>query len=90
MRHLVLDTSHCSTADELHDALKQQLALPDYYGRNLDALWDCITGEVALPLVIEWRGYVEARQAIGSYVEKVLEVLLQAQHEVDGLMVKRA
>jgi RNAse (barnase) inhibitor barstar len=26
-----------------HDYLMQALDLPDYYGRNLDALYDCLT-----------------------------------------------
>ncbi|MBQ1781286.1 MAG: barstar family protein [Methanobrevibacter sp.] len=26
-----------------HDYLKEALNLPDYYGKNLDALYDCLT-----------------------------------------------
>ena len=28
---------------EGHDYLKEALNLPDYYGKNLDALFDCLT-----------------------------------------------
>ena len=28
---------------EGHDYLKEALNLPDYYGKNLDALYDCLT-----------------------------------------------
>lgn len=28
---------------ESHDYLKEELSLPDYYGKNLDALYDCLT-----------------------------------------------
>ena len=28
---------------EWHDYLKEALNLPDYYGKNLDALYDCLT-----------------------------------------------
>mgnify|MGYP002514582791 FL=1 len=34
-----------------HDYLKEALNLPDYYGKNLDALYDCLTeidGEIEL------------------------------------------
>lgn len=30
------------------------LNLPGYFGNNLDALWDSITGEVALPLHVRF------------------------------------
>lgn len=36
---------------EGHDYLKKALNLPEYYGKNLDALYDClgeITGEIEL------------------------------------------
>lgn len=28
---------------EAHDELTASLSLPAYYGRNLDALWDCVS-----------------------------------------------
>lgn len=34
------------TADDFHDAIAEVLAFPAYYGRNLDALNDCL-GDVA-------------------------------------------
>ena len=29
--------------EEIHKALKEGLNFPNYYGANLDALWDCLT-----------------------------------------------
>ncbi len=31
------------SAEDLHTALAQTLALPEWYGHNLDALYDCLT-----------------------------------------------
>lgn len=28
---------------QIHEALMRDLDFPDYYGGNLDALWDCLT-----------------------------------------------
>ena len=39
----VIDGSAIETREALHDALRDRLALPDYYGRTLDALYDCLT-----------------------------------------------
>lgn len=37
---------HCETIQEkaqLHAALADALSFPDWYGKNLDALYDCLT-----------------------------------------------
>ena len=88
MHRVVLNTARVTTSDELHEVLKHQLALPDYYGKNLDALWDCLTGWIDLPLIVEWQGFTQARQAIGEYVDKVLQTLRQAEDELDGFKVE--
>lgn len=39
----LIDGAVIETREQLHDTLSEQLALPAYYGRNLDALFDCLT-----------------------------------------------
>ena len=41
--NVLIDGAAIETREQLHDALARQLALPEYYGRNLDALFDCLT-----------------------------------------------
>ncbi len=43
MEQFTLDCAAITNRDELHRALKQVLHLPDWYGENLDALFDCLT-----------------------------------------------
>lgn len=38
-----IDGAAIESRDDLHDALMRQLRLPEWYGRNLDALYDCLT-----------------------------------------------
>ena len=40
----VLDFSKCKYLGEVHELIKKELELPEFYGCNLDALWDAITG----------------------------------------------
>ena len=87
MKRVVIDTSAVCTREALHDVFKQQLELPDYYGKNLDALWDCLTGWVDLPLTVEWHGFHEARSRIGDYADRALETFRQAQNELDDFSV---
>ncbi len=52
-----LDFSKVTGMDEVHQIIKEELDFPDYYGRNMDALWDCLTDMVGDPLHIELIGF---------------------------------
>lgn len=43
MKTTVIDFNDFSNAGEVHAFLKTRLAFPDYYGANLDALYDLLT-----------------------------------------------
>lgn len=40
---IILDAQELATRRSAHEYLKQQLQFPEYYGMNLDALFDCLT-----------------------------------------------
>ena len=40
---LVLDLSACGDREELYAVLREGMDLPEYFGGNLDALWDVLT-----------------------------------------------
>ena len=48
-----LDFSEIKTQAELHKYLASQLNLPAHYGKNLDALWDCLSEQSGLQLKIK-------------------------------------
>ena len=41
---VLLDFSSCTTRMELYQVLREKMAWQDWYGENLDALWDVLTG----------------------------------------------
>ena len=43
MTTLFIDASRYATPRDLHEALKTMLSLPEYYGMNADALYDCLS-----------------------------------------------
>ncbi len=49
---IILDGHYMSARDEMHSYLKEKFQLPDYYGRNLDALYDCLSEEEGITVEI--------------------------------------
>ena len=47
MDTIIIDGAAMTTRDAAHSHLALRLGLPDYYGRNLDALYDCLTERTA-------------------------------------------
>ncbi len=41
---------------QLHELLARAFGFPDFYGKNWDAFWDCITDLAALPPSIHFVG----------------------------------
>ena len=76
----VMEGGNIRTRDELHDALIRALNLPTWYGRNLDALYDCLAD---LNQDTELRLLHPARleEALGGYARSALSVLRDAAAE---------
>lgn len=73
-----LNGNDFKTKREFHEILKTQLELPNYYGYNLDALWDCITTDVNLPIKIIWNNFFKSKEYLGDYCDSAAELLLKA------------
>ena len=79
MKKLILDGERISDRDSLHTTLKRVLNFPDYYGRNLDALRDCLT-DVSEEIMI----YIDLgalHDRLGSYADSVVGVLRDSANE---------
>lgn len=71
----ILDGRNMLTRQQAHEELQRVLALPDYYGRNLDALWDCVsTAEDEVRLV----NAAPMKRELGLYGEKLIALLTEA------------
>ena len=75
-----LDFSECETRDDIHDVLYAGLNLPEYYGRNLDALYDCLT-ERSGETFISITGGDDIPDDLRNYYEDVLGVF----EDIDGV-----
>ena len=65
--------------DDFYAQLKEKLTLPEHFGDNLDALFDVITGELEMPLHLE---FVNMSVEQLEIFEDLLTTLEDAEDEV--------
>ncbi|AIK35350.1 barstar (plasmid) [Bacillus pseudomycoides] len=82
MEIIQLDGRKFTSKEVLHKILKEKLDLPNYYGENADALWDCLTGWIDTPVTIEWEFFEESKKMLGSYADLILETFQDAQEKM--------
>src|SRR5262249_45675796 len=70
--------SGCASIDEVYDILARDLALPGHFGRNLDALYDALTGDVPGPIEIVVEDAAALEAALGGKGAALLKVLRDA------------
>ena len=73
---IVLDFTGCRYLGQIHRILKEKFGLPEYYGENWDALWDCLGGLFYRDgeIVVEIRGYLTLRKELREACIPMLEV----------------
>lgn len=77
MLEYTIDLKNAKTLWTLHEAIKKGLMLPDYYGMNLDALWDCLIGDIETPSII----YIKSFDCLPKELCKKGEVMKQLIYE---------
>ena len=76
-----LDARRLGTRDEAQEYLQEMLELPEHYGKNLDALHDCLTEARDLTVL-----FTNQEQA-GAYFKKVYRVFADAAKENPELKI---
>jgi len=76
MKVVILDGTTAPTKEALHEHLARELNFPDWYGGNLDALFDCLTAvseEITISL-----DEAALAEALGPYAQRLGKVLSRA------------
>ena len=74
----ILDGKQMVSKKETHQYLQETFGFPAYYGKNLDALYDCLTE--MREMEVEFRHTEDMLTALGTYGEKLLEVFREAEN----------
>ncbi len=76
----ILDFTNVKYYSEFHTIIMESLDFPDYYGRNWDAFWDCITDMVGDPMHIQIVGFETVERKFHDASKMILEILKDAKH----------
>ncbi len=66
MREIIIDGLKIKSRGELHSAHRVALGFPEYYGNNLDALYDCLT-DLFEDSRIVIKNYGALKDSLGAY-----------------------
>ena len=87
MQEVLIRGIDFETKEEVHDFLAQELSFPDYYGANLDALYDVLT-DLTEETHITIDTYNMENADMYDYFLRLEEVLLDASRENPCLEVE--
>ncbi|WP_299182563.1 barstar family protein [uncultured Chryseobacterium sp.] len=80
MKTIYIDFTDIGDYEDFYAQLKEKLTLPEHFGDNLDALFDVITGELEMPLHIE---FVNMSVDQLEIFEDLLTTLEDAEEEME-------
>ena len=86
-----LDFSECRYLGEIYEAIKNELELPAWFGANLDALWDSVTGIMYTPAEIRISRTV-GRSELLLDVDEIIAVFREAEekyHEISVIVTSK-
>lgn len=83
MKNITINFSDVTSKDDIHNLLSQALELPEYYGRNLDALYDCLSdicsgNRTAITLT----GFDKVPEELSSYTNSLVSIFTRVSKEL--------
>lgn len=75
MKETTIDCSNIRSREDLHRLFQEALSFPEWYGSNLDALYDCLTEISGKVRILNWE---IAEQHLGAYGLRAKKVIAAA------------
>lgn len=78
---VIIDFKKIKTDEDFYSALSRKIELPDYFGNNLDALYDVISGDLKMPLKIQ---LINLSSLKAKRFQHLLDTLNELKEEIEG------
>ena len=75
MEEKIIDCTKIFTREDLHRIFRETLSFPQWYGNNLDALYDCLTEMTGKVRLLDWD---TAELRLGAYGKQAKKVIAAA------------
>ena len=83
----ILDGMEIQNKETLHDILAVSLHFPDWYGRNLDALYDCLT-DMQEEVEIQFLQKDILTEHLGAYADLLIKVVCMSAKDNSKICFK--
>ena len=87
MNVIELDFGGIKSLWGLHEYLKKAFGLPDYYGHNMDALWDCLHCSFDEPTTIVLKNLSGISKDLTEAVKIMLELFADLERKDEEVTV---
>lgn len=88
MNYIILDFDGIKSLWTLHEYFKEVFNLPDYYGHNMDALWDCLDCSFEFPTTIVLKNIEKIPSEMNEATEIMLELFEDLQRDNEKVTVQ--
>lgn len=88
MNYIILDFNGIKSLWTLHEYFKEVFNLPDYYGYNMDALWDCLDCSFEFPTTIVLKNIENIPSEMNEATEIMLELFEYLQRDNEKVTVQ--
>lgn len=83
MKKIILDFACITSLSDFYQQLGHHISLPDYFGNNLDALWDIvISGDLPMPIEIVFKHFTNK-----SIFDPLISLFTEAQQQLNGDLI---
>ena len=81
MLKIEIDFENITTKEEFYEVFRSKIELPEYFGDNLDALWDVMTAYLELPLKVRFLNFNNKKL---DFFVSLKELFNDAERELNG------